>query len=173
MKQLSIISLLLCLFWGCQDAIEESASGEAGDLTGQVVQFGGYLPGGIATRAAEPYADYSRMSQAYTLQVTMKQEGETTSGTTALYTPKSTNEEANQGLLLPKEGEMPLYWPNSVTKCGFTATAGSDALAVDQSEETKWLEQDRLEGYAAVPEAATSKGRRRPRRMSCPKRHNT
>lgn len=155
MKQLSIISLLLCLFWGCQDAIEESASGEAGDLTGQVVQFGGYLPGGIATRAAEPYTDYSRMSQAYTLQVTMKQEGETTQ-TTASYAPKSANEEANQGLLLPKEGETPLYWPNSVTKCGFTATAGTDVLAADQSNEAKWLEQDRLEGYAAVPEAAPS-----------------
>lgn len=154
MKQLSIISLLLCLFWGCQDAIEEPASGEAGDLTGQVVQFGGYLPGGIATRAAESYADYSRMSQAYTLQVTMKQEGETTPLATALYTPKPTDEEANQGLLLPKEGETPLYWPNSVTACGFTATAGSDTLAADQSNETKWLEQDRLEGYAAVPEAA-------------------
>lgn len=153
MKQLSIISLLLCLFWGCQDAIEEPASGEAGDLTGQVVQFGGYLPGGIATRAAEPYTDYSRMTQAYTLRVTMKQEGETTQ-TTASYAPKSTDEEANQGLLLPKEGETPLYWPNSVTKCGFTATAGTDVLAADQSDEAKWLVQDRLEGYAAVPEAA-------------------
>ncbi len=157
MKQLSIISLFLCLFWGCQDAIEESASGEAGDLTGQVVQFGGYLPGGIATRAAESYTDYSRMSQAYTLRVTMKQEGETTQ-TTASYAPKSTNEEANQGLLQPKEGQTPLYWPNSVTKCGFTATAGSADLAADQSKEEKWLEQDRLEGYAAVPEAATSEG---------------
>ena len=157
MKQLSIISLLLCLFWGCQDAIEEPASGEAGDLTGQVVQFGGYLPGGIATRAADDYTDYSRMSQAYTLRVTMKQEGVTTE-TTASYAPKSTNEEANQGLLQPKEGQTPLYWPNSVTKCGFTATAGSDVLAADQSDEVKWLEQDRLEGYAAVPEAATSEG---------------
>lgn len=156
MKQLSIISLLLCLFWGCQDAIEEPASGEAGDLTGQVVQFGGYLPGGIATRAAESYTDYSRMSQAYTLQVTMKQEDG--SQTTASYAPKSTNEEANKGLLQPKEGETPLYWPNSVTACGFTATAGSEALAADQSDEVKWLEQDRLEGYAAVPEAATSEG---------------
>ena len=115
MKQLSIISLLLCLFWGCQDAIEESASGEAGDLTGQVVQFGGYLPGGIATRAAEPYTDYSRMSQAYTLRVTMKQEGVTTE-TTASYAPKSTNEEANQGLLLPKAGQTPLYWPTRATR---------------------------------------------------------
>lgn len=154
MKQLSIISLLLCLFWGCQDAIEESASGEAGDLTGQVVQFGGYLPGGIATKA-EPYADYSRMSQAYTLRVTMRQD-ETTPLATASYAPKSTNEESNQGLLQPKTGETALYWPNSVTTCGFTATAGSDALAADQSDEVKWLEQDRLEGYAAVPEAATS-----------------
>ena len=157
MKQLSIISLLLCLFWGCQDAIEEPASGEAGDLTGQVVQFGGYLPGGIATRAADDYTDYSRMSQAYTLQVTMKQEDGSTLAT-ASYAPKSTDEEANQGLLLPKEGETPLYWPNSVTKCGFTATAGTDVLAADQSDEAKWLEQDRLEGYAAVPEAATSEG---------------
>lgn len=157
MKQLSIISLLLCLFWGCQDAIEESASGEAGDLTGQVVQFGGYLPGGIATRAADDYTDYSRMSQAYTLQVTMKQEDGSTLAT-ASYAPKSTDEEANKGLLLPKAGKTPLYWPNSVTACGFTATAGSDVLAADQSEETKWLEQDRLEGYAAVPEAATSEG---------------
>ena len=157
MKQLSIISLLLCLFWGCQDAIEEPASGEAGDLTGQVVQFGGYLPGGIATRAAEPYTDYSRMSQAYTLQVTMKQQDGSTLAT-ASYAPESANEEANQGLLLPKAGETPLYWPNSVTKCGFTATAGSEALAADQSAEAKWLEQDRLEGYAAVPEAATSEG---------------
>lgn len=159
MKQLSIISLLLCLFWGCQDAIEESASGEAGDLTGQVVQFGGYLPGGIATRAAEPYTDYSRMSQAYTLRVAMlqEQEGVTTPLATASYTPKSTDEEPNKGLLLPKTGETALYWPNSVTACGFTATAGTDALAADQSEEEKWLEQDRLEGYAAVPEeAATS-----------------
>lgn len=153
MKQLSIISLLLCLFWGCQDAIEESASGEAGDLTGQVVQFGGYLPGGIATRAAESYTDYSRMSQAYTLRVTMLQ-GDGSTLATASYAPKSANEEANQGLLLPKDGETPLYWPNSVTKCGFTATAGSEALAADQSAEAKWLEQDRLEGYAAVPEAA-------------------
>lgn len=153
MKQLSIISLLLCLLWGCQDAIEESASGEAGDLTGQVVQFGGYLPGGIATRAAESYTDYSRMSQAYTLRVTMLQ-GDGSTLATASYAPKSTNEEANQGLLLPKEGETPLYWPNSVTKCGFTATAGSEALAADQSDEAKWLEQDRLVGYAAVPEAA-------------------
>ena len=157
MKQLSIISLLLCLFWGCQDAIEEPASGEAGDLTGQVVQFGGYLPGGIATRAADDYTDYSRMSQAYTLQVTMKQEDGSTLAT-ASYAPKSTDEEANKGLLLPKAGKTPLYWPNSVTACGFTATAGSDVLAADQSEETKWLEQDRLEGYAAVPEAATSEG---------------
>ena len=158
MKQLSIISLLLCLFWGCQDAIEESASGEAGDLTGQVVQFGGYLPGGIATRAAESYTDYSRMSQAYTLRVSMWRDGETTSRATASYTPKLTDEESNKGLLQPKAGETPLYWPNSVTKCGFTATAGSDALAADQSDEVKWLEQDRLEGYAAVPEAATSEG---------------
>ena len=158
MKQLSIISLLLCLFWGCQDAIEEPASGEAGDLTGQVVQFGGYLPGGIATRAAESYADYSRMSQAYTLQVTMLREGETTPQATASYAPKPADEEANKGLLLPKAGETPLYWPNSVTACGFTATAGSADLAADQSDEAKWLEQDRLEGYAAVPEVATSEG---------------
>ena len=160
MKQLSIISLLLCLFWGCQDAIEEPASGEAGDLTGQVVQFGGYLPGGIATRAAEPYtdySDYSRMSQAYTLRVTMKQEDGSTLAT-ASYTPKTTDEESNKGLLQPKEGETPLYWPNSVTACGFTATAGSEALAADQSDEVKWLEQDRLKGYAAVPEAVTSEG---------------
>lgn len=157
MKQLSIISLLLCLFWGCQDAIEESASGEAGDLTGQVVQFGGYLPGGIATRATESYTDYSRMSQAYTLRVTMLQQDGSTLAT-ASYAPKSTDEEANQGLLQPKEGETPLYWPNSVTKCGFTATAGTDVLAADQSDEAKWLVQDRLEGYAAVPEAATSEG---------------
>lgn len=157
MKQLSIISLLLCLFWGCQDAIEEPASGEAGDLTGQVVQFGGYLPGGIATRAAEPYADYSRMSQAYTLRVTMLQQDGSTLAT-ASYAPKSANEEANQGLLQPKAGETPLYWPNSVTQCGFTATAGSADLAADQSTEAKWLEQDRLEGYAAVPEAAASEG---------------
>ena len=156
MKQLSIISLLLCLFWGCQDAIEESASGEAGDLTGQVVQFGGYLPGGIATKA-EPYADYSRMSQAYTLRVAMWQKGKTTPLATASYAPKSTNEESNKGLLQPKTGETALYWPNSVTACGFTATAGSDALAADQSKEEKWLEQDRLDGYAAVPEeVATS-----------------
>lgn len=154
MKQLSIISLLLCLFWGCQDAIEESVSGEAGDLTGQVVQFGGYLPGGIATRAAEPYTDYSRMSQAYTLQVTMLQKDVTTPLATASYTPKLTDEESNKGLLQPKAGETALYWPNSVTACGFTATAGSETLAADQSDEAKWLEQDRLEGYAAVPEAA-------------------
>lgn len=151
MKQLSIISLLLCLFWGCQDVIEEPASGEAGDLTGQVVQFGGYLPGGIATKA-EPYTDYSRMNQAYTLQVSMKQEDGSTLAT-ASYTPKTTDEEVNKGLLQPKTGETALYWPNSVTACGFTATAGSETLAADQSDEAKWLEQDRLDGYAAVPEA--------------------
>ena len=144
MKQLSIISLLLCLFWGCQDVIEEPASGEAGDLTGQVVQFGGYLPGGIATKA-EPYTDYSRMNQAYTLQVSMKQEDGSTLAT-ASYTPKTTDEEVNKGLLQPKTGETALYWPNSVTACGFTATAGSETLAADQSDEAKWLEQDRLEG---------------------------
>lgn len=57
-----------------------------------------------------------------------------------------------------KSGEGPaiasgstVYWPDNVNAYGFKATAGSDAVATDQTTDTKLLLQDKLIGYGFEP----------------------
>ena len=116
----------------------------------QRVQFTTSLPGQMTTRSAKDdyqtrMGAYKAVSEAYEFTVGMYQAGSLIGE--SLYHPVAGDE---SGTLVCKTGETPLYWPSTIVPYGFMATAGTDVLEQDQTTQTKWLLQDRLEGYGYI-----------------------
>lgn len=94
---------------------------------------------------------YKAVNREYTFNVEMWKGG--VGGVTPVkvgeYKPMLTDEDGYDGTL--QNVENPLYWQDNVSKWGFKATAGTEILDADQSDQTKWLAQDKLLGYSYLP----------------------
>lgn len=164
-----ICAALLCAVQtACTDVNEQQPVDEQEFVkVGEAVQFATYLPDEVATRATSKDAwtaeinKYKKIFRAYTLDVEMWKEGELTAAGTASYKYETTSDGdlddpendgmEDDGTLIPVNENNVLYWQDNVSAWGFKATAGTSAVATDQSSGTLWLAQDKLEGYGYVP----------------------
>lgn len=135
---ISQIAWLLCLLLAMTGCSKEMASSFSDDeiKPGDPVMFTTYVQGKALTRT---YANE-----------------------TAFNTDMATYHDASSSYAFTyeiyKSGEGPaiasgstVYWPDNVNAYGFKATAGSDAVATDQTTDTKLLLQDKLIGYGFEP----------------------
>ena len=132
---ISQIAWLLCLLLamtGCSNDMSSSFSDDGEIRPGDPVMFTTYVQGKALTRT---YADE-----------------------TAFNTDMATYHDASSSYAFTyeiyKSGEDPaiasgstVYWPDNVNAYGFKATAGTDAVASDQTTDAKLLLQDKLLGY--------------------------
>ena len=136
---ISQIAWLLCLLLamtGCSNDMSSSFSDDGEIRPGDPVMFTTYVQGKALTRT---YADE-----------------------TAFNTDMATYHDASSSYAFTyeiyKSGEDPaiasgstVYWPDNVNAYGFKATAGTDAVASDQTTDAKLLLQDKLLGYGFEP----------------------
>ena len=136
---ISQIAWLLCLLLamtGCSNEMSSSFSDDGEIRPGDPVMFTTYVQGKALTRT---YADE-----------------------TAFNTDMATYHDASSSYAFTyeiyKSGEDPaiasgstVYWPDNVNAYGFKATAGTDAVASDQTTDAKLLLQDKLLGYGFEP----------------------
>lgn len=98
----------------------------------------------------------------FTTYVQGKAQTRTYADETAFNTDMTTYHDASSSYAFTyeiyKSGEDPaiasgstVYWPDNVNAYGFKATAGSDAVATDQTIDTKLLLQDKLIGFGFEP----------------------
>ncbi len=136
-----------------QKAIDD---GTIPDMTGEQVAFTTNVSSsGSDSRGYTAISDalngYIAINKAYKLKITMHKQGEEAAIGSCTYEPESLAD--GQGVLraVPANGETALYWQDSQQAYGFSVTAGSDNIATDQSDEEKWLAQDRLKGFSYAP----------------------
>lgn len=135
---ISRIAWLLCLLLAMTGCSKEMASSFSDDeiKPGDPVMFTTYVQGKALTRT---YANE-----------------------TAFNTDMATYHDASSSYAFTyeiyKSGEDPaiasgstVYWPDNVNAYGFKATAGSDAVATDQTTDANLLLQDKLIGYGFEP----------------------
>lgn len=135
---LSRIAWLLCLLLAMTGCSKEMASSFSDDeiKPGYPVMFTTYVQGKALTRT---YANE-----------------------TAFNTDMATYHDASSSYAFTyeiyKSGEDPaialgstVYWPDNVNAYGFKATAGTNAVAIDQTTDAKLLLQDKLIGYGFEP----------------------
>ena len=136
---ISQIAWLLCLLLamtGCSNDMSSSFSDDGEIRPGDPVMFTTYVQGKALTRT---YADE-----------------------TAFNTDMATYHDASSSYAFTyeiyKSGEAPaiasgstVYWPDNVNAYGFKATAGTNAVAIDQTTDANLLLQDKLIGYGFEP----------------------
>ena len=135
---ISRIAWLLCLLLAMTGCSKEMASSFSDDeiKPGDPVMFTTYVQGKALTRT---YANE-----------------------TAFNTDMATYHDASSSYAFTyeiyKSGEDPaiasgstVYWPDNVNAYGFKATAGTNAVAIDQTTDAKLLLQDKLIGYGFEP----------------------
>ncbi|MGN1246224.1 MAG: hypothetical protein ACI4UN_06290, partial [Muribaculaceae bacterium] len=151
------IALLLA---SCSDEWQKAIDdGTIPDMTGEQVAFTTNVSSsGSDSRGYSPLengtAGYIAINKAYNLKITMHKQGEpATEIGTCTYEPVFSQSGTSEGVLraAPADGETALYWQDSQSEYGFSVTAGSDNIATDQSDEEKWLAQDRLKGFSYAP----------------------
>lgn len=150
----------------CREDALVSASNDDGEIaSGEAVRFATFLPDAVSTRAAKDdwSADiekYKEVFRAYDLTVEMWKKGASDATKSANYSYASASTTINPDDqapetpvddLTPVDNSNILYWEDNVSEWGFKATAGSHEIATDQNSGTKWLAQDKLEGYGYVP----------------------
>lgn len=138
-----------------QKAIDD---GTIPDMTGEQVAFTTNVSSsGSDSRGYSPIengtAGYIAINKAYKLKITMHKQGEEAAIGSCTYEPVFSQSGTSEGVLraVPANGETALYWQDSQQAYGFSVTAGSDNIATDQSDEEKWLAQDRLKGFSYAP----------------------
>lgn len=100
---------------------------------------------------------YKAVNRDYTFNVEMWKQGDGSATATSTYKPIWTDENGEikynaDGTLQAAEGVTPLYWQDNVSKWGFKATTvSSNDVEADQSDQEKWLYQDKLVGYSYLP----------------------
>ena len=166
MKVVKILSILLViLLTACSETLSSLDDAVTDFEVGEPVVFTTNVPGSFAeTRALVPDATllsgYKTIMHDYSLRVTMYEYGNDTPLGTCTYRPQpadvpteSNNGFNEDGLLAPapEETETRLFWPSNEKQYGFEVTAGTETLEADQSTQEKWLQQDRLHGYAFMP----------------------
>lgn len=161
--------IAVSLLTGCSDTFS-SIFGNGEIEEGEKVQFTTMVPD-IPTTTRSAYSEwkakveaYKPVNREYTFNIEMYKEGNTTAVGSAQYKPatfedlgiENTVTRSHDGtleLIVPKEGtNTPLYWQDNVNKWGFKATSVSSAsIEADQSDQQKWLHQDKLTGYSYLP----------------------
>lgn len=146
----------------CSDTIS-SFFGDGEIEQGEAVVFNTMVPDvSPATRSAksewqEKVGAYKAVEREYTFTVEMWKQGDDAYTATSTYKPIYTDENGNityndDGTLQAAESATPLYWQDNVNPWGFKAyTTNTDVIAADQSDQTKWLAQDKLIGYSYLP----------------------
>lgn len=144
----------------CKDSFEELFGG-APDMEGTQVEFTTDVrTQRVATRAQfdsesamnTELESYKPINDAYTLNVSMYEEGTGNSIGSANYIPVVVKEEnATNSELKPEFQQNPLYWPGNAKRYAFKATCGSETVATDQSSAEKLFAQDKLLGYGYCP----------------------
>lgn len=100
---------------------------------------------------------YKAVNSDYTFNIEMWKGGETPAKIgESTYRPMLNDDPSTGSGLTQGDGTLeniakPLYWQDNVSKWGFMATAGTEQLETDQSDQKKWLAQDRLVGYSYLP----------------------
>ncbi|MBQ0074204.1 MAG: hypothetical protein KBT34_08405 [Prevotella sp.] len=158
-----LFGLLLCLalLSSCSDTFSSFFGGEIEQ--GDEVVFNTLVPDvKTSSRSAmsewqEKVKAYKAVNREYTFNVEMWKQGNGVATGTSIYKPISTDENGEikynaDGTLQAAEGETPLYWQDNVSKWGFKATTvSSHDVEADQSDQEKWLFQDKLVGYSYLP----------------------
>lgn len=165
-KSITTYSLFLftlsAVLTACSDTIS-SFFGDGEIEQGEAVVFNTMVPDvSPATRSAkskwqEKVGAYKAVEREYTFTVEMWKQGDDAVTATSTYKPISTDENGEikyntDGTLQVATDATPLYWQDNVSKWGFKAyTTNTDVIAADQSDQTKWLAQDKLIGYSYLP----------------------
>ncbi len=152
-----LFTLIALLLASCSDEWQKAIDdGTIPDMTGEQVAFTTNVSSsGSDSRGYTAISDalngYIAINKAYKLKITMHKQGEEAAIGSCTYEPESLAD--GQGVLraVPANGETALYWQDSQQAYGFSVTAGSDNIATDQSDEEKWLAQDRLKGFSYAP----------------------
>lgn len=144
--QLLLMACVAMLTSSCRETFEQLFSD--GIAEGDEVTFSSAVRSAAVTRGSE--ANRQEITEDYTFQITMLQE--------------SVDEPVGKGTyhtttddIGSLEADDALYWPSTAIRYGFTATAGTDKIDADQSTQTKWIEQDRLEGRAEAETDSVTK----------------
>lgn len=152
-------ALMMLLLAACSDEWQKAIDdGTIPDMTGEQVAFTTNVSSsGSDSRGYSPLengtAGYIAINKAYKLKITMHKQGEEAAIGSCTYEPVFSQSGTSEGVLraAPANGETALYWQDSQQAYGFSVTAGSDNIATDQSDEEKWLAQDRLKGFSYAP----------------------
>lgn len=105
----------------------------------------------------EKVGAYKAVNHEYTFDVEMWKKGEGVATATSTYKTISTDNNGEitynaDGTLQSAEDVTPLYWQDNVSEWGFKATTQSSInIEADQSDQEKWLHQDKLVGYSYLP----------------------
>ena len=137
-RSISWFAVLLCLVLvvtGCSKEMSSSFSDDDEIKPGDPVIFTTYVPVKAMTRYADEaefnsdIATYSPTTESYAFTYVMYK----------------------YGVEDPIASGPQVYWPDNVNAYGFKATAGTDAVASDQTTDAKLLLQDKLLGYGFEP----------------------
>lgn len=152
----------LLLLTSCSDTISDIFGG--GEIEqGEKVQFTTLVPDVAVSRSA--YSEWKSLVEAYkpvnreyTFNIEMFKKGNDVAVGSAQYRPDDSNLVENaplssyDGTLCPSDDATLLYWQDNVSQWGFKATTESSTdIETDQSDQTKWLYQDKLIGYSYLP----------------------
>lgn len=145
----------------CSDAVKE-LFGNGGEMEqGDAVQFTTLVPDTRnATRSArtdweDVVRSYKAVQQEYLFDIEMWKQGDVELLAHSTYKPISSIDGGGT-TVYHADGTLqnvsdPLYWQDNANRWGFRATAGTVNLETDQSDQEKWLAQDRLLGYSYLP----------------------
>ncbi len=134
--------LMLCvamLSTSCRETFEQLFSD--GIAEGDEVTFSSSVRSAAVTRSVDDIPQ--KIKEYYTFKISMLQENDDKAVGEGMY--HTTSDAIGS---LEAEDEKSLYWPSTAIKYGFTATAGTDEIASDQSTQDELIKQDRLEGRA-------------------------
>ena len=146
--QLLLMAILAVVTTSCRETFEHLFSDDI--EVGEEVMFTTSMANAVVTRSAqsdydEAMKNYKVVDKAYEFSITMCSE-DGSYEKTGEYT---IDDNYDNGTLKGK-GTTLLYWPSTVVKYGFKATAGSEELSETQSNVTDWLKQDLLVGYGYI-----------------------
>lgn len=165
-----IYILLAVLLAGCRQDFPTLSDEPAGEIAvGEPVQFTTLMTNPVVVTRTAAYDDWKNKIDSfypatlpYEFRIEMWHEGDDAPVDTSYYTPArpvmlgEVAVGAHDGTLEydfrhSLEAE-PLYWQDSQTKWGFRATTVSaDTIEADQSDQEKWLRQDKMTGYSYLP----------------------
>lgn len=159
----SAAALLLSVsLTACSDSLGDML-GFGGIDAGDEVVFTTMVPDVPATRAAKEDWEkevkaYNAVQEDYTFTISMFKEGVKEPEATGTYGPLSEVAEDGKvtyhgdGTLKLMDGSDRIYWKDNANKYGFMAnTVSSTDIEEDQSDQQKWLYQDKLIGYSYLP----------------------